>query len=77
MIDINNATQEELAAVPEIGPDLAVDIVAYREESGPFSALEEIANIPGCSEETVTRLREAGATVGVFAEEGGDPGTEM
>lgn len=71
MIDINTATQEELAALPGVGPDLAVDIVAYRNESGPFSSLDDIANIPGCSEETVMRLREAGVDVVAYAQDDG------
>lgn len=76
MIDINTATQEELAALPGVGPDLAVDIVAYRDASGPFASLDDIANIPGCNEETVMRLREAGADVVAFAADDGS-GTDI
>jgi len=63
-IDINNATAEELIELDGINAELAEVIIAHREENGPFSSLDELADIPGCDEQLVMRLRAAGANVG-------------
>jgi competence protein ComEA len=36
-----------MEALPRIGPTKAQDIVAYREEHGPFQRIEEIQNVSG------------------------------
>ncbi|MCJ7625049.1 MAG: ComEA family DNA-binding protein [Anaerolineaceae bacterium] len=47
LININTATQEELEELPGIGPSRAEDIIAYRNEHGPFVLIEEIQNVTG------------------------------
>jgi len=47
LININNASQSELESLPEIGPSLARAIIAYREEHGPFGAVEDIQKVTG------------------------------
>ncbi|SBW08084.1 ComEA protein [uncultured Eubacteriales bacterium] len=56
IIDINTAAAEELEALPGIGPKRAADIVAYREEHGPFRIPEDIAKVPGIGESTLEGL---------------------
>ena len=46
-VNINSATQEELTALPGIGETLALRILDYRAENGPFSLPEELLNVPG------------------------------
>jgi competence protein ComEA len=46
-LDINQATVEDLAALPGIGPKLAGQIVAYREKHGPFCRVEDLLAIRG------------------------------
>lgn len=56
-LDINSATIEELDALPGVGPAIAGRIVAYREEHGPFSTVEELQNVSGIGAATLERLR--------------------
>ena len=46
-IDINSADEEVLTYLPGIGEVLAQRMIAYREEHGPFTAVEEILNVEG------------------------------
>lgn len=49
-IDLNAATEEELTALPGIGPVLARRILDYRGELGAFTAVEELMNVEGIGE---------------------------
>ena len=51
LVDLNTADAETLQTLPGIGPAKAVAIIAYREEHGPFAALQDVANVPGISEQ--------------------------
>jgi len=46
-ISVNTATQEELEAIPNIGPSLAKRIINHRSLYGPFGRVEEIGSVPG------------------------------
>lgn len=45
-VDLNTASEEELAAVPGLGPGRARRIVYWRLERGPFRAVEDLQHIP-------------------------------
>lgn len=49
LIDINNATEQELDELPGVGPAKAAAIVAYRESHGPFASLEDLTLVSGIS----------------------------
>lgn len=51
MVDLNTADAETLQTLPGIGPAKAAAIIAYRVEHGPFAALQDVANVPGISEQ--------------------------
>lgn len=46
-LDLNAASEEELAELPGIGRELARRIVAYREEHGPFETVKELMEVSG------------------------------
>ena len=56
-LDLNRAAAEELAGLPGIGEVLAERIVAYREEHGPFTSVEELLNVSGIGEKKLEALR--------------------
>lgn len=49
-LDLNDATAEQLQMLPGIGAELAERILAYREEHGAFTSVEEIMEVPGIGE---------------------------
>ena len=58
LVDINTATEEQLQALPGIGPVLARRILEYRQEKGPFTAAEELLEVDGIGQATLDKLRE-------------------
>jgi competence protein ComEA len=46
-ISINSATAAQLDSLPGIGPVMAARIIAYRQKSGPFKAIDELRKVPG------------------------------
>ena len=57
-VDINRAGVNELMTLPGIGKTLAERIIAYREEHGPFTSLDELKKVKGIGEETISRISE-------------------
>lgn len=55
-IDLNTAGCEELTALPGIGEVLAKRILAYREEHGPFGAVEELMLVEGIGEKKIEQI---------------------
>ena len=51
LVDLNTSDAETLQTLPGIGPAKAAAIIAYRVEHGPFAALQDVANVPGISEQ--------------------------
>jgi len=45
-VEVNTASEQLLTYVSGLGPQLARNIIALRDESGPFSAREELKKVP-------------------------------
>jgi competence protein ComEA len=56
-IRLNEASVDELVALPRIGPKMAERIVAFREAHGPFRRLEDLRQIRGIGDKTIELLR--------------------
>ncbi len=56
-ININSAGESELDELPGIGPSTARAIIAFRENNGPFAAIEEIMNVPGIKQSRFEAIR--------------------
>ena len=57
-LDLNSATEAELMDLPGIGEELARRIVEYRENNGPFSAVEDIMQVSGIGESKFAGLKD-------------------
>ena len=57
LIDLNSAGARELETLPSIGQSLASAIVAYREENGPFAAVDDVDNVHGIGPKTLDAIR--------------------
>ncbi len=58
LLDLNTATAQELEALDGIGPALAERIIQYREENGPFAAVEELLQVRGIGPATLERFQD-------------------
>jgi competence protein ComEA len=57
IIDLNNATEQQLDTLPGVGPSTARAILAYRVQHGPFSRIEDLLNIRGIGPAKLDALR--------------------
>ena len=57
LIDLNRATQSELETLPGIGPARSKAIIAFRDQNGPFTAVEEITAVSGIGQGILDNLR--------------------
>ncbi len=58
MVNINSADSATLQTLPGIGPAKAGAIITYRQENGPFKAIEDIKNISGIGNKTFEAIKE-------------------
>jgi competence protein ComEA len=63
VVNLNDATEEQLTLLPGVGPAKARGIVAYR-HSRPFRRTEELIKVKGIGRKTFGRLRPYVTTVG-------------
>lgn len=57
-VNINTANQEELEALPEIGPVTAAKIIEYRELNGLFATIEDIQKVKGIGPKTFEAIKD-------------------
>jgi competence protein ComEA len=57
LININDATLEQLDNLPGIGPTTAQKIIDYRTTNGPFQRIEDIMNVSGIGPATFDKLK--------------------
>jgi competence ComEA-like helix-hairpin-helix protein len=56
LVDLNQASVEELDALPGIGPSKARAIVAFRDSAGPFRHVDDLKRVPGVTAALLGRL---------------------
>ncbi|OBI50928.1 ComEA family DNA-binding protein [Mycobacterium sp. E796] len=56
-LDLNTATQEQLDALPGVGPVTAAAIVAWRQANGKFTSVDQLADVDGIGPARLEKLR--------------------
>ncbi|MEI2639818.1 MAG: ComEA family DNA-binding protein [Microthrixaceae bacterium] len=57
-VNINTASDQELQALPGVGPSTSAAIVAHREKSGPFRSVEGLLDVRGIGEAKLDAMRD-------------------
>ena len=57
-LDLNQATAAELEQIPEMQPELAEKIVAFRQQIQAFSSVYELLYVDGMTETYFVQLRD-------------------
>lgn len=57
LINLNQATKEQLMTLTGIGEARAREIITYREEHGGFQAIEDIMKVPGIKEAAFAKIK--------------------
>jgi competence protein ComEA len=57
VININRATKTEFDSLVGIGPVIAARIISYRNQNGPFIALEDLLKVSGVGPKTLEKMR--------------------
>ena len=56
-VNINNASETELVALPGIGPSKAKAIAEYRQQQGGFKSIDDLQQVKGIGPATLEKLR--------------------
>jgi len=56
-LDLNTATAQELEQLDGVGPAIAANIVAYREQHGGFASVDELDDVSGIGEAKLAAIR--------------------
>lgn len=58
LVNLNTADATALESLPRIGPALAARIIAWREENGRFSSVDDLLAVPGIGDRLLAGLRD-------------------
>ncbi len=56
LIDLNRASAVDLEDLPGIGQAIAARIVAYREQQGPFTSVDDLQNVTGVGDALLAKI---------------------
>jgi len=56
-LNINTATVDQLDMLPGIGAVKAAQIIAYRDQNGPFTSIDELQKVPGITASIYEKIK--------------------
>jgi competence protein ComEA len=56
-VNINTATEDQIALLPGIGPKLATEIVNYRTTNGNFKTIDDIKKVSGVGDKKFEKIK--------------------
>ena len=56
-VNLNSATADDLDTLPGVGPATAAEILAYRDQHGPFQTVEQLGDVRGIGPAKLDALR--------------------
>ena len=57
-VNINTATETQIALLPGIGPKLAAEVVNYRTNNGGFKTIEDIKKVSGVGDKKLEKIKD-------------------
>lgn len=57
-LKVNELSEKEWEALPDVGPQTAKKIIEYKIKHGPYSNLDSLMNVKGIGPRTVEALRQ-------------------
>jgi competence protein ComEA len=57
-ININTASEEQIALVPGIGPKIAKEVVGYRTVNGNFKNIEDVKRVSGVGDKKFEKIKD-------------------
>ncbi len=58
-VDINNASEKELAKLKGVGEAKAKEIISYRDTNGCFKSIDELSKVKGIGTKTIEKNRDS------------------
>ena len=56
-VNINTATEEQIAVLPGVGPKLASEVVSYRKAKGDFKEVEDLKKVNGMGDKKFEKVK--------------------
>ena len=57
-VNINTATEAQIALLPGIGPKLATEVVNYRTNNGGFKTIDDIKKVSGVGDKKFEKIKD-------------------
>ncbi len=57
-VNINTATEAQIALLPGLGPKLAAEVVNYRTNNGGFKTIEDIKKVSGVGDKKFEKIKD-------------------